>query len=77
MIEGERMDETLSEPEEEMIIGATPAEDIVPGNYSPGISRELVQDLTGEEWTDTATPSLRSPRKNLELQLVSSLRIWA
>ena len=32
MIEKETMDETLSEPEEDMNIGATPAVEIVPGN---------------------------------------------
>ena len=50
MIEGERMDETLSEPEEDIDIRFNPAEEIVPGNYSPGTTYELVQELSGEEW---------------------------
>ena len=54
-----------------MDFGATPAEEIAPGNYSPGTTRELLQDLNGEEWADTATPPVESPRKNLELQLGS------
>ena len=53
------MDETLSEPEEDMDIGATPAGEIVPGN------------LSAEKWVDTATPPLGSLQKNLELQLRS------
>ena len=52
-----------------MDTGSTPAEEIVSVNCSPGTTRELPQDLRGEEWADTATPPLGSPRKNLELQL--------
>ena len=29
----------------------------------------MLQDLSGEEWADTATPPLDFPRKNLQLQL--------
>ena len=69
VIEKKKMDETLSEPQEAMDIGATPAEEIVrKRNYSPGTTRELLQDLSGEEWADTATPPLGYPQKNLELQ---------
>ena len=71
VMEGEKMNETLSEPEEDMDIGATPNEEIVPGNYSPGTTRKLLQDLRGEDWADTATPPLGSSRKNLEIQLGS------
>ena len=31
-VEGEKMDKTHSETEEELVIGATPGEEIVPGN---------------------------------------------
>ena len=68
MAEGERVEEVLSEPEEDMDIGATPAKEIVPGNYSPGTTWEMIQDLSGEERANTATPPLGSPRKNLDLQ---------
>ena len=57
------MDETLSETEKDIVIRANPDEEIVPGNYSPGTTQELLQHLSGEEWADTATPSLGSPRK--------------
>ena len=72
VIEKEKMNETLNEPEEDFDIGATPAEEIVPGNYSPGTTRELLQDLSGEEWADTATQSLGSPRKNRDLHGVAT-----
>ena len=63
--EGKRVEEVLSEPEEDMDIGATPAKEIVPGNYSPGTTWEMIQDLSGEERANTATPPLGSPRKKL------------
>ena len=65
------MDETLSEAGEEKELGATPNEEVVPGNFSPTTTRELLQDLSGDDWTDTATPPLESPRKKLELPMVS------
>ena len=35
-------------------------------------TQELLKDLSGENWADTATPPLiSSPRKNLELPLKS------
>ena len=35
-------------------------------------AQELLQDLSGDDWADTATPPLTSsPRKNLELPLTS------
>ena len=69
--EEEKLEEALSEPEEEMDTESTPAEEIVSVNCSLGTTRELPQDLSGEEWADTTTPPLGSPRKNLELQLGS------
>ena len=62
--EGERMDETG----EEMELGATPNEEMASGNFSPGTTRELLQDFSDDDWADTATRPLGSPRKNLELQ---------
>ena len=53
VIEGEIKDESLSDPEEDIHTGATPAEEAV------------LQELNGEEWADTATPPLDSPRNNL------------
>ena len=46
VIEREKMDETLSEPEEDMNIGAAPAAKIVLGNYIPGTTGELLQNLS-------------------------------
>ena len=66
--EGERMNETLSEAGEEMELEATPNEEVEPGYFCPGTTRELLQNLSGDDWADTATPPLGSPRKNLELQ---------
>ena len=68
---GEKMEEALNVPAENMDTGTTPAEEVAVETYSPGTTRELLQDLSGEEWADTATPPLGSPRKNLELQLGS------
>ena len=39
--------------------------------FSPGTTRELLQELSGDDWANTATPPLGSPRKNLELPLTS------
>ena len=68
-IEVERLDEILSEAEEEMKLGNTTNKEVVPRNFSPDTTRELLQDLSGDDWVDTATPSLGSSRKNLELPL--------
>ena len=67
--EEERMEKTLSETVEEMEVGKTPepkpAEEVF-------TAQELLQDLSGDDWADTATPPLTSsPRKNLELPLTS------
>ena len=69
--EGESMEETLSEPGEEMSLGTMPDEGALTGKFSPCTTRELLQDLSGDDWADTATPPLRSPRKNLELPMAS------
>ena len=54
-----------------MELGATPNEEVGPVNFCPGTTRELVQDLSGDDWADTAAPSLGSLRKNLQLPLAS------
>ena len=46
--QGEKMEEALSEPREDLDTGATPAEKKVPGSYSPTTIQELLQDLSGE-----------------------------
>ena len=67
--EEESMDETLSEAGEEMEVGNTPE----PKQAEEGFTaHELLKDLSGDDWADTATPPLTSsPRKNLELPLTS------
>ena len=47
--EGESMDETLSEAGEEMELGTKPEEGAVTGNFTPGTTRELPQDLSGDK----------------------------
>ena len=64
--EGERMDETLSEAGEEMEVGKTPEQDAAEKDFT---MQELLQDLSGDDWANTATPPLGSPRKDLELPL--------
>ena len=59
------MDETLSEAGEEMELGNTPDEGAVTGNFSPSTTRELLRGLSGDDWVDTATPPLGSPRKSM------------
>ena len=66
--EGESMDETLSEAEEEMEVGNTPDLGAADTEYT---TQEILQDLTGDDWANTATPPLGYPRKNLELPLTS------
>ena len=66
--EGESMDETLSETGEEMELGNTPEQKPAEKNFTT--HQELLQDLSGDDWANTATPPLTSsPRKNLELHL--------
>ena len=65
----ESMDETLSEAGEEMKAGNTPEPKPAEEDFT---TQELLKDLSGEDWADTATPPLTSsPRKNLELPLTS------
>ena len=67
--EEESMDETFSETGEEMKVGNTPEPKPAQEDFT---AQELLQDLSGDEWADTATPPLTSsPRKNLELPLTS------
>ena len=69
--EGESMDETLSEAGEELQLGKTPDGGATNRDFIPGTTRELLQDLSRDDWANTATPPLGSPRKNLELPLTS------
>ena len=65
----ESMDETLSEAGEEIEVGNTPEPKPADEEFT---TQELLKDLSGEYWADTATPPLTSsPRKNLELPLTS------
>ena len=65
------MDETLSEAREETEVGNTPDRGAKNGEFSRIITRELLQELSGDDWANTATTPLGSPRKNLELPLTS------
>ena len=65
------MDQTLSEAAEEMEVGNTPDGGTTNREFSPGTTCELLEDLSGDDWANTATPPLGSPQKNLELQLPS------
>ena len=65
---GESMDETLSEAGEEMEAGNTPDQAATESHFT---THELLQDLSGDDWANTATPTLGSPRKDLELPLGS------
>ena len=63
------MDETLSEAGEDMEVGNTLEQKPSEEEFT---TQELLKDLSGENWADTATPPLTSsPRKNLELPLTS------
>ena len=63
------MDETLSETGEEMEVGNTPEPKPADEDFT---AQELLQELSRDDWADTATPPLTSsPRKNLELPLTS------
>ena len=54
--EEERLDEILSEAGEDMELGATPNEEVVHGNFSPGTTRELLHDLSGHSHTTLWIP---------------------
>ena len=62
--EGESMNETLSEAGEEMEVENTPEQSPAERDFT---TQELLQDLSGDDWANTATPPLGSPRKDLEL----------
>ena len=65
----ESTDETISETGEEMDVGNTPEPKPAELDFT---AQELLRDLTGDDWADSATPPLTSsPRKNLELPLTS------
>ena len=66
--EGESMDETLSEAGEDIEVGNTPGEAPAQRYFN---TLELLKDLSGEDWANTATPPLASLRKDLELPLTS------
>ena len=66
--ERESMDETLSDAGEEMEMGNRPDQGAAERDFT---TQELLQDLSGDDWANTATPPLGSPRKNLELPLTS------
>ena len=69
--EGESMDETLREAVEEMEEGNKPEGGETNREFSPGTTCELLKELSGDDWANTANPPLGSPRKNLELPLTS------
>ena len=63
------MDETLSEAGEDMEVENTPEPKPSEEEFA---TQELLKDLSGENWADTATqPLTSSPRKDLELPLTS------
>ena len=63
--EAESMDETFVETGEEMEVGNTPEPKPAEEDFT---AQQLLQDLSGNDWTDTVTPPLTSsPRKGLEL----------
>ena len=63
------MDETLSEAGEDIEVVNTPEPKLSEEEFT---TQELLKDLSGENWADTATPPLTSsPRKDLELTLMS------
>ena len=65
--EGESLNETLSEAEEEMEVGNTPEQKSAEKEFT---TQELLQNLSDDDWANTATPPLASsPRKNQELPL--------
>ena len=67
--EAESMDETLSETGEEMEVGNTPEPKPAEEDFT---AQELQQELSRDDWADSATPPLTSsPRKDLELPLTS------
>ena len=67
--EEESMDETLSETRGEIEVGNTPEPKPAEEDFT---AQDLLKDLSGYDWADTATPPLTSsPRKNLESPLTN------
>ena len=66
--DGESMDETLSEAGEEMEVGNTP--DLI-ATERDFTTHELLQEMSGDDCANTATPPLGSHRNDLELPLNS------
>ena len=66
-VEGEKMEEALSEVEEAMDTRVTPAGTTTAKAYRPGTTPELVQVLSDDEWAKTTTSLWGSPRKSLKL----------
>ena len=52
-------------------MGYTPDGGATNRELSLSTKRELIQDLSGDDWANTANPPLESPRNNLELPLAS------
>ena len=72
--EGEGMDATLSEAGEEVEVRNKPEPKRAEKDFT---LQELLQDLSGDDWANTATPPLTSsPRKNMELPLTSGISDW-
>ena len=67
------MDETLSETGEKMEVADPPDQAPIERNFT---THELLQGLSGEDWANTATPPLGSPRKDLELPCPAKLPTW-
>ena len=63
--------ESIGKAGEEMEVGNTPDGGATNREFSPGTTCELLQELSGDHWANSATPPLGSPRKNLELPLTS------
>ena len=66
--DGVSMDETLSETGEEMELAHAQDQAPIEKNFT---THELLQDLSGDDLANTATPPLGSPRKDLKLPLPS------
>ena len=66
--ERESMDETLSEAGEEMEVRNTPDQAPAEKDFT---TNDLLQNLSGDDWANTATRPLGSSRKDLELPLTS------
>ena len=59
-MDGESMDETLSEAGEEMEVVNAPDQDPAEKEFT---THELLQDLSGDDWANTTSPAPGSPRK--------------